>query len=103
MLGEVQSIDGGLDPTGKAFDAVPQPVLLCQFVTLINQSSVLRVERAASLFQFLAAAQELFALDEARLVEIGQPAALSRDGVDFSVEAGKLGGEQLVASCLPPR
>jgi hypothetical protein len=70
---------------------------------LINQRPVLRVERVASLFQFLAAAQELWALDEARLVEIGQPAALSCDGVDFPVEASKLGGEQLVASCLPPR
>jgi hypothetical protein len=41
-------IDGGLDPTGKAFDAVPQPVLMCQFLTLINQRLPLRVERAAS-------------------------------------------------------
>ena len=38
-LGEVQSVDGGLDPTGKAFDAVAQPVLLRQLLTLINQCS----------------------------------------------------------------
>jgi hypothetical protein len=37
------------------------------------------------------------------LVEIDQPATLSGDGVDLAVEAGKLGGQQLVASCLPPR
>jgi hypothetical protein len=37
------------------------------------------------------------------LIEIGQTAALSGDGVDLPVETGKLGGKQLVASCFPPR
>jgi hypothetical protein len=37
------------------------------------------------------------------LVEIGQPATLNGDGVDLAVEAGKLGGKQLAASCLPAR
>jgi hypothetical protein len=35
----------------------------------------------------LAVAHKLFALDEARLIEIGQPAAVSVDSVDLAVEA----------------
>jgi hypothetical protein len=35
------------------------------------------------------------------LIEIGQSPAFCRDGVDLAVESGKLGGEQLVISCLP--
>ena len=34
-----------------------------------------------------AVAHELFALDEARWIEIGQPAAVSGDSVDLAVEA----------------
>jgi hypothetical protein len=101
-LGEIQPIDGGSDPNGKAFDALPQPILVCQFVTLVSQCLPLRCEGAAPQFQFVTAAQKLFLLDEARLVEIGQAPALGGDGVDFSVEAGKLAGEQFVASSLPP-
>ena len=102
-LGEIQSMYGGPDPMGKAFDAVPQPVLLRQFLTLIKQGLPLRIEGAAPQFQLVAAAQKLFPLYETRLVEIGQAPALSGDGVELVVEPGKLGGEQLVASCLASR
>ena len=37
--GDKWALDGGLDPMGKALDAVPQPVLLRQFLALINQRS----------------------------------------------------------------
>jgi hypothetical protein len=46
-LRKIQSIDGCPDPMGKAFDAVPQPVLLRQFLTLINQRLPLGIEGTA--------------------------------------------------------
>jgi hypothetical protein len=55
-LVEVQSVDGGPDLVGEAFDPVSQPVLLSQLLALGDQRLSLRLERAAAQFQFLPAA-----------------------------------------------
>jgi hypothetical protein len=102
-LVEIQPVDGGPDLAGETFDSVSQPVLLRQLLALLDQRLPLRFDSAAPQFQFLTAAQEFFPLDEIRLVEIGQSSAFGCRGVDLAIEPGKLGGKQLVISCLLSR
>ena len=102
-LVEVQSVDGGPDLVGEAFDSISQLVLLSQLLALVEQRSPLPLKRATTQFQFLATAFELFPLDETGLIEIDQSPAFSRHGVDLVIEPRKLRGKQLVISCLPSR
>jgi hypothetical protein len=42
-------------------------------------------------------------LYEVCLIQIGEPPALGRHGVDLAIEPGNLGGEQIVIPCLLSR
>ena len=82
-------------------------VLLRQLRTLFIQCLPLCIEGAAPQSQLVAATQELFALDETRLIEIGKSPTLGGDRVDLAynpVCAASPGGEGTPSlSCLPSR
>jgi hypothetical protein len=56
-LVEIQSVDGGPDLVGEAFDPIPQPILLSQLLALVSQRLPLRFESGAPQFQFPTATQ----------------------------------------------
>ena len=96
-------VDSQLDLVGEAFDTLTQSVVLSQLLAFGNQRLALRLKSASPEFQFLAAAQKLFALDEIRLVQISQSPTLGSSGFNLAIEPGNLSREQLIVACLASR
>lgn len=100
---EIQLVDRRCDLLGEALDTFTQSVVFRQLLSLGDQRLPLRFQSVSPERQFLAAAQKLRTLDEIALVQIGQSAALGSSGLDFAIELGNLGSEQLVVACLASR
>ena len=84
------------DLPGEVGDAAPEQVPVGERGALGGEgvTSGLLVTQACG--DFAGAAVQLGQVDEPGLVEVGQPASFGCGGVDLAVEAGELGGEQLV-------
>jgi hypothetical protein len=68
---EIQPVDAGLDFIGEDLDTLTQSALLGQFLPLGEQRISLFFQSAAPGFQLLTATQQLLALNEPGLVEVG--------------------------------
>jgi len=95
-LGAVELVYHFADLPGEVGDAAPEQVPVCERGALRGEGVSFVLLVALSRGDFGGAAVQLGQVDEPGLVEVGQPAPFGCGGVDLAVEAGELGGEQLV-------
>ena len=96
FLGEVEGVDHGQDPGREVADAAAELVVAGQLLALRGEGVASFSEVAAAVFDVGGAALQLGELDEAGLLEVDETAAFGVDGVELAVQAGQLGGEQVV-------
>ena len=95
-LGGVELVDDGADAGGEACYALAEPVSAGEVGALSGEAGAFVLEFALACGDRGGAALQFGHVDERGLVEVDQPAVLAAGCVEFAVEAGELGGEQLV-------
>ncbi len=95
-LGWVELVDDGADAGGEVLDAVAEPVAAGEVGALGGKAGALVLEFALACGDRGGAALQFGHVDQGGLVEVDQPAVLAAGGLELAVEAGQLGGEQLV-------
>ena len=93
---EVERVESGQGSLCESFDACRKPIVLGELRVLICESLAFAVEVAVAGTELGGAAGELGLVDDAGLVEIREAATLTVGSVQPAVEAGKLGGEEVV-------
>jgi hypothetical protein len=96
LLGLVELVYHFADLPGEVGDAAAEQVPVGQRGALGGEAVPFGVQVTQAGGDFAGAAVQLGQVDEPGLVEVGQPAPFGCGGVDLAVEAGELGGEQLV-------
>ncbi len=96
FLGAVELVDHFADLPGEVGDAAAEQVPVRERGPLGGEGVAFGLLVAQPRGDFAGAALQFGQLDEPGLVEVGEPAAFGCGGVDLAVEAGELGGEQLV-------
>ena len=94
--GEVQSVQTDKSPLGEVGDAPLEVVALGQLGPLGDQGLALLVEMTATGVELGGPTGHLGALDHARLVQVGEAAALGFRAITPALQSSQLGGEQLV-------
>ena len=96
-LGGVKLIDDGSDAGGEVPDAVAEPVAAGQVGAFGGQAGPFVLEFALPCGDRGGATVQFGQVDQPGLVEVDQPVVLAAGGLELAVQAGELGGEQLVA------
>ena len=95
-LGGVELVDDGADADGEVLDAVAEPVAAGEVGALGGEAGALVIEFALACGDRGGAALQFGHVDQPGLVEVDEPAVLAAGGLEFAVQAGQFGGEQLV-------
>jgi hypothetical protein len=98
---EVEFVERCDDPLAEVGEPAAQPVLGGQLGAACGERLFLLQELAAAGCERGGASGELCEFDQAGLVGVEQPGALSLLGVDGRVQAFELGGDQFVLVGLP--
>ncbi len=96
LLGVVEVVDDGADAGGEPLDAASELVPPCQVRALAGEGVALCEEISLAGGDGGGAALELGHVDQVGLEQVDQPVVLGAGGVEFAVQPGQLGGEQLV-------
>jgi hypothetical protein len=99
--GEVQTVQTDKNPLGEVGDAPLEVVGLGQLGSLSDQGLALLVEMTATGVELGGPTGHLGLLDHARLVQVGEAAALGLRAITPAFQSGQLGGEQLVVGDRP--
>lgn len=97
-LVEVKVIKGGQGAAGEVGDALTQLVVGGQLGPLCGQLLASGVQLGVSAVDVFGAALHVDEFDQSGLVEVNQAATFLGRGHDLAIEAGELGGEQLVVA-----
>ena len=95
FLDGVEVVDDAADPFGEVVDAAVDLVAAGQGGALVGEAGSFGLELAVAGGDVGGPPLQLSQLDQPGLVEVDQAALLGVGGVDFAVQAGEFGGEQL--------
>ena len=95
-MGGAELVDDGGHAGGEVLDAVAEPVAAGQVGAFDGQAGPLVLQLALAGGDPGGAALQFRHVDQPGLVEVDQPAVFTAGGVELAVQAGELGGEQLV-------
>jgi hypothetical protein len=96
LLDGVELVDHAADPFGEVVDSAVELVAADQGCMLVGEAGSFRLELAVACGDVSGPPLEVSHLDQAGLVEVDQPTLFGIGGVDFAVQAGEFGGEQLI-------
>ena len=99
--GEVQTVQTDKSPLGEVGDAPLEVVGLGQLGPLSDQGLTLLVEMTATGVELGSPTGHFGALDHARLVQVGEAAALGLRAITPALQSSQLDGEQLVVGDRP--
>jgi hypothetical protein len=95
-LCEVEVVDSGRGLSGEIADALAQPVVGCELVSLSDQPVALVGERLVAGVDVFGAPLDVGQLEQSGLVEVSQASPLRAVGYELAFEACHFGVEELV-------
>jgi hypothetical protein len=95
-LGGIELVDDAGHAGGEVLDAVAEPVAAGQVSALGGEAGPPVLQFALPCGDRGCAAVQFGHVDQPGLVEVDQPAVFAAGGLEPAVQAGQLGGEQLV-------
>ena len=95
-LGEVELVDGDGDAGCEVVDPATEAVVGAEFVALGDEGVAFCGHPSLAVGEFLAPTLGFGQVEDAGLVEVGQPAPFGFGGVEAALKPVELGGEELV-------